>query len=95
MVTDLRRIEARVSGRVQGVGFRFFVQRGARRRGLTGYVLNEPQGGVRVEAQGPTDVVEDFLQELEKGPGLARVETVHVERLAPVPEEREFVIRFG
>ena len=70
------RLEAVVHGRVQGVGFRFFVVRHADRLGLTGWVANEPSGRVRTVAEGPRDALETFLADLREGPPGAWVERV-------------------
>ncbi len=70
------RLEARVEGRVQGVGFRHFVWQQARRLGLTGWVRNEPDGSVRVVAEGPPAALEALLTALRSGPPLARVDRV-------------------
>ena len=61
-------LEVRVSGRVQGVGFRYFAHEAARRLGLVGYVTNLRMGGVRVYAEGPRQDLAEFLSQMEKGP---------------------------
>ena len=65
-----------VSGRVQGVGFRWFVSRRAHRLGLRGWVTNLPDGRVEALAAGSRSAIEQFDAALRTGPGLARVETV-------------------
>lgn len=65
-----------VTGRVQGVGFRYFVQRRAVELGLAGWVRNRPDGGVEVLAEGPVAALAKLRQALECGPSLARVEHV-------------------
>lgn len=52
------------SGRVQGVGFRYTTARIARRHPVTGYVRNQPDGTVELVADGPSDAVEAFLEEI-------------------------------
>ena len=71
-----------VSGRVQGVCFRSFVQREARRRELTGWVRNLPDGRVEVMLCGEQEVVAQIAELLAVGPQRARVEQVE---LAPCP----------
>jgi acylphosphatase len=61
-------LEVRVSGRVQGVGFRYFAHEAARRLGLVGYVMNLRAGGVRAYLEGPRGVLGEFLCQMEKGP---------------------------
>jgi acylphosphatase len=75
-----RGLEAVVHGRVQGVGFRWFVQRAARRLGLAGWVANQPDGSVRVRAAGPAAELERLTEALRSGPPGARVERLAVER---------------
>jgi acylphosphatase len=86
------RIQAIVTGRVQGVGYRFFAQERAVARGLAGTVRNLPGGSVEVEAEGPRPLLEAFLDELRHGPPAARVSDVEV-RWLPAQGARDFVIR--
>jgi hydrogenase maturation protein HypF len=85
------RWEISVRGIVQGVGFRPFIYALARRHGLAGLVRNDAEG-VHIEAEGPPEELERFLQDIkEKAPPLAVVETVAWRPLA-VREERDFRI---
>ena len=70
------RLDATVIGRVQGVGYRWFVLAVARRLHLPGWVLNEADGSVRCVAEGPRPVLESLLHELATGPLNADVERV-------------------
>ncbi|MFI0480784.1 carbamoyltransferase HypF [Actinomadura sp. 9N215] len=82
---DVRRCRIRVSGVVQGVGYRPFVCKAARSRGLAGWVLNDPRG-VLIEVDGPPDEISRFCEELrESAPVLAKVTGVAVEAI-PVSE---------
>jgi acylphosphatase len=72
-----RRLHAYVSGRVQGVGFRFFVVDVAHRLGLTGWVRNLPDGRVEVVAEGKEERLWQCLELLRQGPRLAFVSEVH------------------
>lgn len=72
----LVRLDATVVGRVQGVGFRWFVLDAARRLELGGWVANEADGSVRCVAQGPRAALDALLRELATGPLGARVERV-------------------
>ena len=75
--SDRQRLRVRVYGRVQGVGYRQFAQRTAAGLGLVGYVRNEgSDGSVEVLAEGPTDVLQTFLNRLSTGPLMSRVESV-------------------
>ncbi len=72
-----------VSGRVQGVGFRFFVERVANQLGLRGYVRNLADGSVEAYAIGSEVLLEEFRRHLAEGPRGARVTGVE-EAEAPV-----------
>lgn len=74
--SDRARLEAWVRGRVQGVGFRYFVVRQARQYGLTGWVANEGDGSVHGVAEGSRADLERLLVDLEAGPPSAIVERV-------------------
>ncbi|MBF9014183.1 MULTISPECIES: acylphosphatase [unclassified Oceanispirochaeta] len=78
-------IRIKVKGRVQGVGFRYYTCRQGRRRGLCGWVRNEPDGSVLVHIQGSSEGLDDFRSWLKKGPPSARVEST-VEIPAPFDE---------
>lgn len=67
-----------VSGRVQGVGFRYFTAREARALGVDGWVRNLRDGRVELVAHGEVGAVEALLGRLWHGPPLARVEHMHV-----------------
>ena len=72
-------LHAIVHGRVQGVGFRFFVQRRAGEKGLSGWVRNLPDGAaVEVLAEGPRSTLEALVSDLHRGPRMALVEKVDV-----------------
>ena len=73
-----RAVEVRVTGRVQGVSFRWYAAREARRLGLSGWVRNDPDGSVAVHLEGPDDAVEEMLAWCRHGPPAARVEGVEV-----------------
>ncbi|MBI2820527.1 MAG: acylphosphatase [Acidobacteria bacterium] len=80
-----------VEGRVQGVGFRFFVEDEANRLGLCGYVRNLYDGRVEVYALGEEVSLERLRSRLEQGPPGSRVERV-MEREAPQKSYRDFSI---
>ena len=68
----------RVTGRVQGVGFRYFVWREAERLGIDGWVRNCVDGSVEALAHGSADELERFERCLEEGPRFSRVTSVEV-----------------
>ena len=80
-------IEARrflVRGRVQGVGFRWFVEREAHILSIAGWVRNNHDGSVEVLAQGTLDQLSGLHGRLREGPRAARVDTVEVSEASPV-----------
>jgi acylphosphatase len=67
-----------VSGMVQGVGYRYFVMKLARRMELTGWVKNLPSGEVEIEVEGPRGLVEALIKELRTGNAWAVVRNIEV-----------------
>jgi acylphosphatase len=76
------RLDANVRGRVQGVGFRYFVVREASGLGLDGFVANERDGSVHVVAEGSPAVLDELLELLRAGPPASVVERV-IDRREP------------
>ena len=64
----------RVSGRVQGVGFRSLVSRSALKHNIKGYVRNLADGRVEICAQGTTKEIQEFFADIRKNPGRASIE---------------------
>ena len=87
------RLRAVVHGEVQGVGYRWSVQRQARRLGLTGYAENLPDGSVRVEAEGQPGQLDELEAFLRGGPRFAEVDALDSERVATTGEFRDFATR--
>ena len=90
----LRRAHLLVQGRVQGVGFRSFVQSQAVRRELKGWVKNLPDGRVESEAEGDETLVNEFIQTVRRGPSLARVQNVDLEWINPHARDSSFEIMY-
>jgi acylphosphatase len=88
-----KRLQARVSGRVQGVGFRAFVALRAQGLGLQGYVRNLSNGGVEVVAEGEEHDLRNLLQVLEGGPRGAHVTNVQASWASPTAEFAGFTVR--
>ena len=82
-----------VRGRVQGVGYRYFVLDRARTLRLGGYVSNLPDGAVHVVAAGPREFLDRLLESLRKGPFMARVDDIAVTWGLPAVPSGEFGIR--
>jgi acylphosphatase len=91
---DLQTLRALVRGRVQGVGFRFFVEAEAVDLGLTGFVRNLSNGTtLEVVAEGPIGDLETLLARLRQGPALAYVERVDVSWAAATGDHAGFRVR--
>jgi acylphosphatase len=88
-----RRLRARVRGRVQGVGYRYFAADTARALGLRGFVRNLAEGSVEVVAEGPEAQLDVFRARLAEGPARARVAGVQVSWGPATNEFREFAVR--
>jgi len=91
----LVRLEATVRGRVQGVGFRYYVLRRAAERGLTGWVANEADGSVRCVIEGPDAAVGEIEQILRRGPAGAVVDDVSAVRMPATGGFAGFSVRSG
>ena len=76
-------------GRVQGVGFRWFVRERARAEGLAGWVRNNPDGSVELEAAGPSGALARLRAAVAQGPGGA-----HVDHVQEVPAVSDSVLPF-
>lgn len=83
-----------VSGYVQGVGFRFYVERVASELGVVGYVRNLPNGKVEVEAEGPKARLADLIERVRRGPRAAQVSDVEIEWTAPSGDFDSFSLRW-
>jgi acylphosphatase len=82
-----------VSGRVQGVGFRYFVKQEARLEGLRGWVRNLPDGRVEAVVEGDEAALDRLAGALRRGPGSARVTRVLAEPITCSGLARDFEIR--
>lgn len=98
----MERRSYRITGRVQGVGYRAFACRTARGLGLAGWVANRPDGSVEVLAEGAAAALDALEGQLWQGPAAATVAAVTRQPAPaappPPPERRrgeDFEIRFG
>ena len=78
----------RIHGKVQGVGYRFFATRVARRLGLKGNIQNNRDGTVDAVVEGERDVIDEWLEELKEGPRYAEVTKID-------QETKDFTGRLG
>ncbi len=81
-----------VRGRVQGVGFRWFVEREAHILGIAGWVRNNSDGSVEILAQGTRDQLSGLRSRLREGPRAARVDNVEESEARPSAETTSFRI---
>ncbi len=89
----IRRFRARVEGRVQGVGFRYFVAQKAEEYGVKGWVRNRWDGTVEIEAEGDVEQLNRFSLAVRKGPRGAFVSDLHVDWGETEGEFKKFEIR--
>ena len=89
------RLEAVVRGRVQGVGFRYYVVRAARRLAVTGWVANDGDGSVRVVAEGPAIDLDRLEETIRRGPPGAVVDEVTTVRMPATGAFDAFEVRPG
>lgn len=89
----MKRISIIVSGKVHGVFYRANTEKKAHEIGLTGFVRNEPDGTVYIEAQGTQEQIDALVAWCRRGPERARVDGLRTEEI-PLKEESHFrVIR--
>jgi len=93
MIGAMKAVQARVTGRVQGVSFRWYAQEQARSLGVVGWVRNEPDGSVLVHAEGEDDAVDHLVRWCHDGPSTARVSHVAV-REAAATGATSFEVRY-
>lgn len=84
----------RATGRVQGVGFRMFIQQHASELGVTGWVRNMEDGSVTMELQGAPDKVDKLSTLIREGNYFIKVKEVEFKPIEVVPDETRFVIRY-
>ena len=81
-----------ITGRVQGVGFRYYTQDAALREGVTGWVRNLPDGRVEALAEGEAEAVTRLERAVRSGPRGARVDRVYVDVEEPTGAYRTFSV---
>ena len=81
------------TGYVQGVGFRFTAHRIATRRGLTGWVKNLTDGSVEMVVQGPSDYIENCLNDIKES-FTGYVKETKIQEIPPAPHHTDFRITF-
>ena len=91
--SETRRLHAKVSGRVQGVGFRYFVLNSANELGLVGWARNRRDGSVEVLAEGPLDDLKQLVGALRRGPGSSHVRDLKTDLQDASGEFKTFFIK--
>ena len=90
----MKRLHLQISGRVQGVGYRYFTKEEATKAGVSGWVMNLPDGKVEAEIQGEENTLLEFISILRKGPPLGFVRDI-VKYDVDVEEGEElFLVRY-
>jgi acylphosphatase len=83
-----------LSGRVQGVGFRYFAERRAERYNIKGYVRNTYDNKVEVVCQGESDDLDRFIIDIKNGPSFSHIEQADVEKIISAPVYSTFEIKY-
>lgn len=83
-----------VKGRVQGVGFRYFVQGIARQMKLTGWVKNLDNGNVELEAQSEADFLDVLLDKLKNGNSFSEITDIEINNINELLTERDFRVTY-
>lgn len=91
---ELVRYFGTAEGRVQGVGFRMFVQQHAMELGLTGWVRNMEDGSVTMEIQGRQEKIDRLTDFIRQGNFFIRVSSLSLESRSVLPNEDCFVVRY-
>ena len=81
-------------GRVQGVGFRFFVRDQASTYGIKGWVKNLYDGGVEIHAEGEKKILDAFIERVRRGPVFGHVSELTVDWIEPTNSCNNFSIQF-
>ena len=91
--SEIVRAHIKVRGRVQGVGFRAYVQQAGAQIGVTGWVRNVGWNEVEAVAEGPKAKIELFVEAVKRGPSVSRVDESEVDWETPSGEFRSFEMR--
>ena len=83
-----------ISGRVQGVGYRYFVLRKAEFLNIKGYVKNLYDGRVKVLAIGDDTAIEEFINELQNGPFMSHVSNIDITNIQLTKKYENFSVKF-
>jgi len=90
----LKTLEVIVRGRVQGVGYRAFAVKNAKKFGIVGYVENLPDGAVKVIAQGEENILNFFVRTLKQGPFFSTVKEYAVAEIEHSKDYEDFIVLY-
>ena len=79
----IKAVKVNISGKVQGVGFRFYVEKNAKSKNVKGYVKNLSGGRVEAFFQGQEENIKEMIELCKKGPLTAEVEDINIEEQNP------------
>ncbi|MEM0476554.1 MAG: acylphosphatase [Candidatus Aenigmatarchaeota archaeon] len=79
----MKAVKVRIFGKVQGVGFRYFLYKHAKSLNIKGYAKNLEDGSVEAVFEGSEENVEKMIELARKGPILAKVEKIEIEEIEP------------
>ncbi|GAI13320.1 unnamed protein product [marine sediment metagenome] len=94
MIENIKTYKAVLSGRVQGVGFRYFVESISSKYDISGYVRNTFGGKVEVVCQGEEEDLKQFVDEVKKGPAFSVITDVKIEEIKDSEKYSIFDIKF-
>ena len=89
---EASRVRTVITGRVQGVGFRYFVLRNAKELRLAGWVRNRTDGAVEIVAEGDKQDLQHLVSKLKIGPPTAWIEHISIQWQPPADNLADFVI---
>jgi acylphosphatase len=94
MVVNIKTYEVVLSGRVQGVGFRYFVESIAGKYDICGYVRNTYNNQVEIICQGEEEDIENFIDEVKKGPTFSAVTDIKIDEIENSKKYSIFEIKY-
>jgi len=94
MVSNVKTYEVVLSGRVQGVGFRYFVESIAGKYDICGYVRNTYNNQVEIICQGEDEDIKNFIDEIKKGPTFSAVTDIRIDEIENSKKYSIFEIKY-
>jgi len=94
MVENIKTYNVLISGRVQGVGFRYFAVSIAEKYDVKGFVKNIPGGRVEIVCQGEEEELQSFLSEVKKGPAFSVITDTATEEIPEIKKYNTFEIKY-